>query len=198
MVGAAGRGVGGGGASRHGVGPQVDLGGDGERGRQVGHQALPRHERLDLGGESGEVLLGRAPQDVAVALVGQAEDEERVELAEQLAVDQLGLLGNGDEADLELAPLASEPGEDVGLAVAGRGQHALGLLEHDGDHRHRQVPLGVVEVRGGPLLEHTTGEERRHQQLLGAVEAAGVDEHDLAVLKLAHDRVADAHVASRH
>ena len=44
-------------------------------------------------------------QDVAVLLVGQAEDEEGVELAEQLAVEQLGLLGDGAQADLELASL---------------------------------------------------------------------------------------------
>src|SRR5687767_10121559 len=55
------------------VGPQVDLGRHSERGGEVGDQALAGHERLDLRAEGGDVLLGRAAQDVAVLLVGQAQ-----------------------------------------------------------------------------------------------------------------------------
>src|SRR5437016_4856988 len=81
-------------ARPHDVGVQVDPRRHRERRLQVGHEALAGHERLDLGAEGGDVLLGGRAQDRAVLLVGQAEHEERVELAQQLAVEQLGLLGH--------------------------------------------------------------------------------------------------------
>src|SRR5205807_1117293 len=65
---------------------------DRERRVQVGDEALARHQRLDLGTERAYVLLGRPPQHVAVLLVGEAEDEEGVELAQQLVVEELRLL----------------------------------------------------------------------------------------------------------
>ena len=52
-------------------------------------------------------------QDVAVLLVGQAEDEEGVELAEQLVVEQLGLLGDGDRPTLNLRPSRATRGNTL-------------------------------------------------------------------------------------
>src|SRR5438477_9083240 len=85
-------------AIAHDVVPEMDAGRHRKRRFEVGDEALPRHERLHLGPEAGEVLLRRRPQDVAVLLVGQAEDEERVELAQQLVVEQLGLLRHRQQA----------------------------------------------------------------------------------------------------
>ena len=122
----------------------MDLGGDRERCLQVGDQALARHQRLDLGAEGADVLLGRRPQDVAVLLVGQAEHEEGVELTEQLVVEQLGLLGDRTQADLEFAAFARHPGKDVCVLVAAGAEHALRLFEGDGHHRQAGVELGVL------------------------------------------------------
>src|SRR5256714_12093285 len=165
---------------------QVHLGRDCEWRLQVGDQALAGHQRLDLGTEGADVLLGRRAQDVAVLLIGQAEDEEGVELAEELVVEELGLLRDRTQADLELAAFASDTREDVRLAVTVAGEHALGLLQSDGDDRQALVDLGLLEVGRRPLVEDLAGEERRHQHLFGGAKTADVDEHDLALLEVAH------------
>src|SRR5205823_6466196 len=121
-----GRSVGG----AHEVVVEVDLGRHRERRVEVDDQALAGHECLDLGAQRADVLLGGAAQDVAILLVGQAQHEERVELAEQLVVEQLGLLGDGAEPHLELAAFARHPREEVVLAVLARRQYPLRLLEH--------------------------------------------------------------------
>ena len=59
---------------------EVHLRRERERRLEVRDDRLARHQRLDLGTEIRDVLLRAAPQDVPVLLVGQAEDEERVEL----------------------------------------------------------------------------------------------------------------------
>jgi hypothetical protein len=171
----------------------VHAGRHGEGGLEVGDQALAGHERLDLRAERADVLLRRGPEDGAVLLVGQAQHEEGVELAEQLVVEQLRLLRDGAEAHLELPPLPGHPGEDVRLAVGRAGQNPLRLLQHDGHGRQPLVPLGVLEVGAGPPLEHPPGEEGGDEHLLGRLEPADVDEDDLARLEVAEDGPAHRH-----
>ncbi len=175
----------------HGVVVEVHRGGDGEGRLQVHQQALPRHQRLDLRSQTREVLLGGGPEDVAVLLVGEAEDEEGVELAQQLVVEQLGLLGDGAEPDLELASLPGQSGKDVGLAVLGRAEDPLRLLEHDGHHREPLVALRVVEVGGRPLVHHPAGEEGGDEDLLGGAQTAHVHQHHPAVAQVPQHGGAD-------
>ena len=164
-----------------------DAGRQRERRLEVRDDRLARHQRLDLGPQVGDILLRGAPQDRAVAFVGQPEDEERVELREQLVIDQLRLLRHGAEADLELPALARQPREHVLVAALRAGEHPLGLLERD--ERRRQpveaVAVGSVELR--VRLEEPARDHRRDEDLLHPRQPGGVHEHGVAVGQLLDD-----------
>ena len=111
-------------------------------------------------------------------------------------VDQLGLLGDGDEADLELAALTGDTGEHVDVRV---GRLATSTrCASSSTTATVGMPacaLAVVEERLLPRLEHAARQEAGDEQLLGGVEPAGVDEHDLAFAQVALDRGGHRHVA---
>src|SRR5581483_5624157 len=165
---------------------EVDLRGDGEGRVGGGDEHLAGHQRLDLVLQAGDVLLGAVLERLAVLLVGEAHDEEGVELGEALAVDELGLLRDGAEARLELAAFAADAREDVGSG--GLAQDALRLLQRD-EHGRKLVEGGLAE--GGLVgVEHGAGEDAGDEKLLLVGEAARVDEDHLARVKLGDDAAA--------